>query len=67
MPLLKLEKDDPQKELEFEVRCALQIPASERLDRWLEWNLSMLAFIKQQEQNQNGHQNTDPGTQETSS
>jgi hypothetical protein len=44
MPILKLDKDDPQKELEFEVRCALEEPAEQRLQRWFGWNLKMLQF-----------------------
>lgn len=49
MPLLKLKKDDPQKEMEFEVQCSLQMLPEERLRYWLEWNLTMLKFMKQQE------------------
>ena len=47
MPLLKLDKDDPQKELEFEVKCALEQDPSVRLDRWLEWNIDMLKFAEE--------------------
>ncbi len=47
MPLLKLEKDDPKKELEFEVKCALEQDPSVRLDRWLEWNIDMLKFAEE--------------------
>ena len=43
--ILKLEKDDPQKELEFDVQCALEVSPAERLEHWLEWNLSMLKFV----------------------
>lgn len=35
MPLLKLEKDDPQKELEFEVRCALLMSQGDRIKKQL--------------------------------
>lgn len=49
MHLLKLEKDDPERELEFEVKCGLEIPPDERLQHWLEWNLTMLDFIKKQQ------------------
>lgn len=47
--LLKLDNDDPQAELEFSVNAALSVHPNERLSQWLDWNLSMLEFIKQQE------------------
>ncbi|GEM_PF-5100188 len=52
--VLKLEKDDPQKELEFDVECALEEDPSTRLDSWWEWNLSMLNFYLEH----HGHQET---------
>lgn len=48
MPLLKLDKDDPEKELEFEVKCSLEYTPEERLERWIDWNISMLKFAEQQ-------------------
>lgn len=61
MPILKLDKDDPKRELEFDVECALQQDPSERLDQWLEWNISMLEFAKQQ----HGYKDTPPLTKRT--
>lgn len=58
MPLLALEKDDPQKELEFDVKCVLEVAPSDRLDQWLEWNISMLRFIEQQRRILYGHEKT---------
>lgn len=46
MPMLKLDKDDPQKELEFEVRCALMMTPEERLKEWYEWNIKMLKWFE---------------------
>ncbi len=54
MPILKLDKHDPQKELEFEVRCALMHTPEERLEHWLEWNIKMLKWIEEM----HGHQET---------
>lgn len=45
--LLKLDHDDPQKELEFEVSCALERDPSERLDYWLEWNIRMFKWVEE--------------------
>lgn len=45
MPLLKLDKDDPQKELEFEVKCALMMTPEDRVKHWLKWNLQMLNWF----------------------
>ncbi|MBI2082735.1 MAG: hypothetical protein HYT76_04115 [Deltaproteobacteria bacterium] len=47
MPILKLEKDDPQKELEFEVKCALEQTPEQRLERWYEWNINLLKFAQE--------------------
>ena len=61
MDLLKLEKDDFQKELEFEVKCALQISPEERLARWFDWNIQMLEFAQQQKKllnPQHGHEDS---------
>lgn len=54
MPLLKLAKDDPKKELEFEVRCTLMMTPEERLKHWYVWNLKMLQWIKEL----HGHKDT---------
>ena len=54
MALLKLAKDDPQKELEFEVKCALTENPEERLRRWLAWNIDMLTWFYKL----HGHQTT---------
>lgn len=48
MPLLKLEKDDPEKELHFSIYCSLKVPPAKRLQEWLEWNLIMLDFMDRQ-------------------
>ena len=50
MPLLKIDPNDPdqeRKELEFTVKCALERDPSERLDRWLEWNIQMLKWVEE--------------------
>lgn len=62
MPILKLDKDDPQRELEFDIEFALKQDPSERLDQWLEWNISMLKFARQQ---QHGNKDTPPLTKRT--
>ena len=49
MPLLKLDKDDPQKELEFEVRCALQLTQAVRIHRLLMHSQRMLRLAKKYE------------------
>lgn len=48
MPLLKLDHDDPVEELKFEASVHLAIPPADRLQQWLEWNLTMLEFVAQQ-------------------
>ena len=52
--ILKLDKDDPQKELEFEVMCALEKDPNERLDYWLKWNIKMLKWVEEM----HGHQDS---------
>lgn len=52
--MLKLDKDDPQKELEFEVECALEEDPCERLDSWLDWNIKMLKRMEEL----HGHKDT---------
>lgn len=52
--MLKLDKDDPQKELEFEVRCALMYTPEQRLERWFEWNIKMLKWMEEM----HGHKET---------
>ena len=49
MPLLKLDKDDPQKELEFEVRCALMYTQAQRIHGLLELSQRMLRLAKMYE------------------
>ena len=47
--LLKIDPNDPQaeqKELEFEVACALEEDSKERLKRWFEWNIEMLQWME---------------------
>lgn len=56
MPILKLSKDDPKKELEFEVKYQLSISPKTRLLKWLTWNIEMLKFI-QSVQNENRKSN----------
>lgn len=51
--MLKLDKHDPQKELEFEVRCALMMTPEERLEKWHEWNIRMLHWFEER----HGHKN----------
>lgn len=46
--MLKLDKDDPKKELEFEVKCALTMTPEERLAKWYDWNLQTLKFAAEQ-------------------
>lgn len=65
MPVLKLEKDDPKKELEFDVKSALMQPAEERLKMWYEWNLEMLNFAKERREALFGPQETHPITKRT--
>lgn len=47
MSILKLDKDDPQKELEFEVKCALMETPEKRLENWFDWNIEMLEWIEE--------------------
>ena len=49
MPILKLDKDDPQKELEFEVRCSLQRTIGDRIHALLELSQRMLRLAKKYE------------------
>jgi hypothetical protein len=60
MPVLKLEKDDPVLEREFEVRCALQEEPVQRLDRWLQWNIDMLVWIIEQNGHKASSETTEP-------
>lgn len=46
MPILKLKKDDPQKELEFEVKCALELTPEERIHKLLVHSEAMLKLAK---------------------
>ncbi len=46
MPILKLDKDDPQKELEFEVKCALQLSLKDRIKKMLMLSARMLKVAK---------------------
>ena len=46
MPMLKLDKDDPQKELEFEVKCALQLTLKDRIQKMLMLSQRMLKVAK---------------------
>ena len=49
MPILKIDPNDPQaeqKELEFEVRCALQVNQSDRIHKQLLLSQSMLKLAK---------------------
>ena len=62
MPLLKLEKDDPQKELEFEVACELRYTPEERLEGWYQWMLEMSEFVEQQSRLYHGQEKTPPLT-----
>ena len=61
MPILKLDHDDPQKELEFEVQCELEKDPNERLDHWLEWNIGMMKWVE----SLHGHQDTPQITKRT--
>lgn len=57
MPILKLEEDNPKKELEFEVKCSLEMKPEERLQQWLEWNIEMLAWIESMRKSKDEDQN----------
>lgn len=56
MHILKLDNNDPKKELEFEVTCALQKVPEERLKHWLEWNIKMLKWAEKL----HGHKESPP-------
>lgn len=49
MPILKLDKDDPQKELEFEVKCALQLSLEDRIHKLLLLSERIMRLAKQYE------------------
>lgn len=49
MPVLKLEKDDPMRELEFEVKCALAMSQEDRIHKLLLLSESMLRLAKRHE------------------
>ncbi|MBI4211359.1 MAG: hypothetical protein HY540_01855 [Deltaproteobacteria bacterium] len=40
--MLKLDKDDPQAELEFEVKCALEYTQAERIHKMLDLTKTIL-------------------------
>ena len=46
MPLLKLAKHDPQKELEFNVRCALALPQDINIHKMLQLAETLLRLAK---------------------
>lgn len=57
MPMLKIDPNDPQaeqKELEFTIKCALQVSPEERLAKWFQWNMDMLTWFYKL----HGHQTT---------
>ena len=47
--MLKLDKDDPKKELEFEVSCSLNYSMSERLHKLLLISAQILKLAKKYE------------------
>ncbi len=47
--MLSLDKDDPQKELEFEVKCNLEIKQGDRIHKMLDLTKSMLRLAKKYE------------------
>lgn len=49
MPILKLDKDDPKKELEFDIKCSLQYTIPQRIHQMLELSQRMLRLAKQYE------------------
>lgn len=63
MPILKLDHDDPQKELEFEVKCELEMSPEYRLERWYQWNVGFLKWVEEL----HGHEESPPLTKRTSS
>jgi hypothetical protein len=44
--ILKLDKDDPEKELDFDVRCALERPVAMRISVMLEVSRRMLVLAR---------------------
>ncbi|OGQ22484.1 MAG: hypothetical protein A3I05_09765 [Deltaproteobacteria bacterium RIFCSPLOWO2_02_FULL_44_10] len=49
MAMLKLEKDDPKKELEFDVKCSLTFTQAQRIRKLLELSQRMLKLAKKYE------------------
>ena len=49
MPILKLDHDDPQKELEFDVQCELEVRQEDRITKMLELSKRILKLAKQYE------------------
>ncbi len=49
MPMLKLEKDDPQKELEFEVACSLKYTPAQRIHKLLVLSKQVLKLANKYE------------------
>lgn len=50
MPILKLSKDDPKKELEFELRFQLSLTTQQRFEMmWGEDAISWLKFAREHE------------------
>jgi len=49
MPILKLKKDDPQRELEFEVLCSLKYSIAQRLHKLLILSERMLKMANKYE------------------
>ncbi len=49
MPMLKLDKHDPQKELEFDVACSLSYTVAQRVHRLLELSQRILKLAKKYE------------------
>lgn len=63
MPLLKLDHDDPEREMAFEIETALRMSPEERLNAWHRWNLEYLEWM----QELHGHQDTPSLTKRESS
>jgi hypothetical protein len=49
MPMLKLDKDDPEKELEFEVKCSLEYTLAQRIHKLLKLSKRILKLAKKYE------------------
>lgn len=49
MPILKLKKHDPKKELEFEIECSLKYSVSQRMHRILSLSEEILKLAKKYE------------------